>query len=282
MGADGVVGDDGVKTPESALTEAAAAALAAWRGTSMPAPGGGGSAAGKKKLSAQGNNLTKYWGTPLPSSKKSRAKGNDGDGGGGSDGACVGRAVDRSFEFGATPDRPARGTTGSVASASEKRLDTDRPSPARTPSCVSPGSFYAGVSPSPPRRHAPGEVVDPLEDKENRDPLSLLDRPPSDDAGDDDSPARSKFFGGSAGGNASDGSGKKAAPVAGLRRRFSPPLAAGRSSNVRSATSSGASLRRARGGQEKAHRSGDDRDTDPWRADFAYPRLDVPRHATAG
>ncbi|CAM9123295.1 unnamed protein product, partial [Hapterophycus canaliculatus] len=113
MGAEGVVDTDGVKTPESTLSEAAAAALAAWRGTSMPAPGGG-SAAGKKKLSAQGNNLTKYWGTPLPSSKTSRAK--DASGGGGrGDSGRGGIAGDRSFEFGATPDRPPSGTTGGQA-----------------------------------------------------------------------------------------------------------------------------------------------------------------------
>ncbi|CAN0550607.1 unnamed protein product, partial [Ectocarpus sp. 12 AP-2014] len=68
MGGQGC-GKDGSKTPESAMSEAAAAALAAWRGGSVPAPSGGGGAGKTKKLSAQGNNLTKYWGAPLPSKK---------------------------------------------------------------------------------------------------------------------------------------------------------------------------------------------------------------------
>lgn len=94
-----------VTAPESALSEAAAAALAAWRGNPTNAPGGS-AAAKKKQLSAQGNNLTKYWGAPV-SSKKSRAR--DTVCGRGDDGGRGGVAADRSFEF-ATPDRPPRGT----------------------------------------------------------------------------------------------------------------------------------------------------------------------------
>lgn len=67
----------------------------------MPTPGG--SFAAKKKLSAQGNNLTKYWGAPVSSSKKKTR-------GGGGSGSSSSMAAERSFEFGATPDRAPRGT----------------------------------------------------------------------------------------------------------------------------------------------------------------------------
>lgn len=119
--------------PESALSEGAAAALAAWRGNPTPAPGRS-AAAKKKQLSAQGNNLTKYWGAPVSSSKKSRAGGatggrGDGDGG---------MAADRSFEF-ATPDRPSCGVTafsggegGTAQTAAAGRPDADLPAQVRT------------------------------------------------------------------------------------------------------------------------------------------------------
>lgn len=81
-------------SPKIALSDSAAAALAAWRGGSTPAANGGGggsSASGsKKKLStAQGNNLTKYWGTPLSSKKPLHVsgKGEARGGGGGSSGS---------------------------------------------------------------------------------------------------------------------------------------------------------------------------------------------------
>lgn len=109
---------DRLTAPEGAISDAAAAALAAWRGGSVPAPGGGGGAGKTKKLSAQGNNLTKYWGAPLPSSKKSGAKRS------GAAAAAGGLASGRGgFEFGgggATPDRPSRATAfgGGRAAAS--------------------------------------------------------------------------------------------------------------------------------------------------------------------
>lgn len=80
-------------SPKVALSDSAAAALAAWRGGSTPAAGGGGGGGGggsaasgsKKKLSAaQGNNLTKYWGTPLSSQKPLHASGKGEARGGGS------------------------------------------------------------------------------------------------------------------------------------------------------------------------------------------------------
>lgn len=78
-----------------ALSDSAAAALAAWRGGSTPAAsgGGGGSATSRsnKKLSAaQGNNLTKYWGTPLSSQKSLDAPGKGAARGGGSSGGTGG------------------------------------------------------------------------------------------------------------------------------------------------------------------------------------------------
>lgn len=88
-------------SPKVALSDSAAAALAAWRGGSTPAASGGvGSAASgsKKKLSAaQGNNLTKYWGTPLSSQKplstsgkvEARGGGSGSRGGGGGRGDYV-------------------------------------------------------------------------------------------------------------------------------------------------------------------------------------------------
>lgn len=98
------------------MSEAAAAALAAWRGGSVPAPGGGGGAGKTKKLSAQGNNLTKYWGAPLPS-KKSCSKRFGGGVAAGRGGFELGGA---GGDGGATPDRPPRvaGFRGGGAAAS--------------------------------------------------------------------------------------------------------------------------------------------------------------------
>lgn len=64
----------------------------------------------KKKLSAQGNNLTKYWGTPLPRSKKSPGRTDncetrEGETDGGD---CLG--VPRGFEVRASPHRLPSGT----------------------------------------------------------------------------------------------------------------------------------------------------------------------------
>lgn len=97
--------------PETALSESAVAALASWRGTSTLASRGGGKNGGavgssKKALSAQGNNLTKYWGPSL--AKKTPQKRESADARGAVGGGGVERSglVDRNFELGATPDRP--------------------------------------------------------------------------------------------------------------------------------------------------------------------------------
>ncbi|CBJ30602.1 exonuclease [Ectocarpus siliculosus] len=278
-------GKDGAKTPESAMSEAAAAALAAWRGGSVPAPGGGGGAGKTKKLSAQGNNLTKYWGAPLPS-KKSGAKRFGGGVAAGRGGFELGGA---GGDGGATPDRPPRvaGFRGGGAAASrtlEKKLDPDRASPAQSPACVSPGSFYAGVSPSPPPPPATASSgeVNGCEDKENQDPLSMpppLEDNPSGGQGEEDDPpaaSTSKFFGGGGGG----GGGRGDAAVqssSGLRRRFRPPLAAGRSSAAGAAAGGRSALCGGVGGGHN-----DTGDTGPWgAAHYAYPRLDVPQETAA-
>lgn len=74
----------------------------------MPAPRrGDGSAAGiskKKRLSAQGNNLTKFWGTPV-SSKVTPIGGVDGGRNRGD--GVVRTGADATFEWGETPDRPS-------------------------------------------------------------------------------------------------------------------------------------------------------------------------------
>lgn len=63
---------------DASLADSAAEALAKWRGSSIGGEGGrgtsGSSSSTKKRLSAsQGNNLTKYWGTPLLSSAKKKS-----------------------------------------------------------------------------------------------------------------------------------------------------------------------------------------------------------------
>ncbi|CAM9112653.1 unnamed protein product [Pylaiella littoralis] len=294
------VGND-VKTPESALSEAAVAALAAWRGTSVPAPSG--LAAAKKKLSAQGNNLTKYWGAPVSSSqKKPRARvggrGGSGSSSSSSSSSSSTMAADRSFEFGATPDRPPRGTAhhprsgggccsgtaGTTGGQAAKSFDLDRGSPAPPPSCVSPGSFYAGVNPSPPRPsptsgNASGDDadVDASEDKENNRPLpdgGNTTRLREEAGG---LLATSKFFGGGGGDRGGGGKGPLG-QQSGLRGRFRPPLAAARHSSAAAPAASCLGKGRGGGGGEKIGRDDDNNgNPDSWGAEFAYPRLHVSR-----
>lgn len=53
---------------EERLSDAVASALANWRGGAGSGISSAKSVSSKKRLSAQGNNLTKYWGAPQPRS----------------------------------------------------------------------------------------------------------------------------------------------------------------------------------------------------------------------
>lgn len=132
-------------------------------------------------------------------------------------------------------------------------------SPDLSPMCVSPGSFYDGVS-SPETAQSSAE-----DNKENQDP-SLLGKPnelaeaaPAASA----ASATSKHFGGNRGAISS-------AP-SGLRRRFRRPLAlvSVSSSNTSATTGIGACSSGGGGGRVG------DRDYNPWGAEHTYSRLDV-------
>jgi len=128
--------------------------------------------------------------------------------------------------------------------------------------------------------------------KENRDPLSSLPGgEPPEEQEENRLLATSKFFGGGGGGDGSSGKVPPARP-SGLRRRFRPPI-----TTARRAAAAGApgesSLHRDRGsgrgsgggggggvggggGGGEASESDDTGDhSNPWGADYAYPRLDV-------
>lgn len=163
-------------------------------------------------------------------------------------------------------------------------FDPDRTSPALSPSCVSPGSFYAGVSPSPPRPPPasgdPSDIddnVDASEDKENNRKLPLPDggdtKPLREEA--DGSLATSKFFGG---GSRSGGGKGPLGQRSGLHRRFRPPLAVARhSSAAPTASTLGEGGSGGGGGANfgRHHFNNGNPDPDPWGTQFAYPRLDV-------
>lgn len=132
------------------------------------------------------------------------------------------------------------------------------------PSCVSPGSFYEGISPGPPTPASASE------DKENQYSSNIDKEEASKEAATEAAAATSKHFGAGAG---PAGSGAVTpAPLSGLRRRFRPPLAAVGSSTV-------GNLRRGEGGRACRGGGGAENngrhDPDPWGADYAYPRLDA-------
>lgn len=163
-------------------------------------------------------------------------------------------------------------------------FDLDRGSPAPPPSCVSPGSFYAGVNPSPPRPsptsgNASGDDadVDASEDKENNRPLpdgGNTTRLREEAGG---LLATSKFFGGGGGDRGGGGKGPLG-QQSGLRGRFRPPLAAARHSSAAAPAASCLGKGRGGGGGEKIGRDDDNNgNPDSWGAEFAYPRLHVSR-----
>lgn len=123
---------------------------------------------------------------------------------------------------------------------------------------MSPGTFYAGVSPSPPATNAFDD------DKENQDPSLQPDNVPSAAETETETAATSKHFGGAGGEKAP----APAPAPSGLRKRFRPPLAGARSA-------AGSAPRRGRGGDDVGGGQNGDRDSDPWGEGFAYPRLGI-------
>lgn len=103
--------------PETTLSESAAAALASWRGISTSASRGGGRSRGavgssKKVLTAQGNNLTKYWGPSIVKKAPERSK--SAEARSAVSGGERSSILDRSFELDAAPDRPREEATEGV------------------------------------------------------------------------------------------------------------------------------------------------------------------------
>lgn len=130
-------------------------------------------------------------------------------------------------------------------------------SPDLSPMCVSPGSFYGGLSPP--------AAVHSSEDKENQDPLLLgkekkLEVAPAAAAA---APAvsTSKHFGG--------GRAAVSSAPSGLRRRFRPPLAVVSDTSRRSATPGAAGACCGGGGRFGG------RDSDAWATEHTYSRLGV-------
>lgn len=149
-------------------------------------------------------------------------------------------------------------------SVADQRVASEAASPAAASPCVSPASFYAGVSPPPPP--SPNFASYSEDDKENRDPLLPHERLKAEDG---EEPGTSKHFGGGGGRGGGRGGGLRAMSARSdvqRRKRFRSPLGS-LAAPVTDRSSAASVPEGGVGGRYPGF--------DPWGATNAHPRLDA-------